>query len=80
MPPKNSSALPSALGKVVPGHGGHRVRAKIDGRDRYGPWRDTKAEADEDLRQAQATNTHDEYAEVLRQLQAQHLLTATHAF
>ena len=70
MPPKNSLALPSDLGNVVPHKDGHRVRVKMDGHNSYGPRRDTKAEAHEDLRQAQATNTHDEYAAVLRQLQA----------
>ena len=36
-------------------HDGHRVRAKIHGRDRYGPRRDTKAEANEDLRRMMST-------------------------
>ena len=70
MPPKKNLALPSALGGVVPHKDGHRVRVYIDGLNRYGPRRDTQAEAHEDLRQAQATNTRDEYAAVLRQLQA----------
>ena len=42
----------------------------MDGHNSYGPRRDTEAEAHEDLRQAQATNTHDEYNAVLRRLQA----------
>ena len=42
----------------------------MDGHNSYGPRRDTEAEAHEDLRQALATNTHDEYAALLRQLQA----------
>ena len=42
----------------------------MDGHNSYGPRRDTEAEAHEDLRQAQATNTYDEYAAVLRRLQA----------
>ena len=71
MPPKGTLAPPSHLGIVVPHNDGHRVRAKINGRNRYGPQRTTEAEAYEDLRQARATNMQDEYAAVLQQLQTQ---------
>ena len=68
MPPKRSQKSVAQRGSVSQRQGGFRVQASIGGRTHIGPSRATKAEANCDLRAAQAASSETEYCDVLQRL------------
>jgi hypothetical protein len=65
MAPKRN---PASLGNVAAHDNGFRVRVKINGSNKYGPYREDAKQAREDLRKAREAKTHDEYAGALELL------------
>ena len=68
MPPKWSKKSLAQRGSVSQHQGGFRAQASIGGRTHIGPSRATKAEANCDLRAAQAASSDTEYCDVLQRL------------
>ena len=67
MPPKFADV--SSLGVLAKhANGRWRVRAKVDGRDIYGPFRETEAEVADDLAKARRSSTRPAYIVTLQRL------------